>query len=186
MISIECPSCNRRLKCPDEAAGKSATCPHCQTAMRIPQLPEQSTEEPAAEQPIDIGAMLQQPPIASEPLFDPSESRQSVVVPARFANCRRYVNVLSSATNFVIGLSAIAPLAGVLMVSLVLAKRDPELRTQALLICGGALLVWWVILFWIRTCILCGLELIQVAVEIEHNGRTASAWLDRLCNKQSS
>jgi len=36
-ISVNCPSCGKRLQAPDSAAGKRAQCPDCQTVMQLPE-----------------------------------------------------------------------------------------------------------------------------------------------------
>jgi hypothetical protein len=35
-ISLQCPSCGKKLKAPDQAAGKTLSCPNCQGKINIP------------------------------------------------------------------------------------------------------------------------------------------------------
>lgn len=35
-IEVNCPSCSKRLRAPDTAAGKRVRCPQCQTAVAVP------------------------------------------------------------------------------------------------------------------------------------------------------
>ncbi len=64
-ISLSCPTCGKRLKAPDEAAGKTVTCPKCSCRMTLPTsepvprsrtvvrpvVPEEREYEPADEPP---------------------------------------------------------------------------------------------------------------------------------------
>ncbi|MFN0051574.1 MAG: hypothetical protein ACKV0T_05245 [Planctomycetales bacterium] len=43
-ISVECPSCGKRLKAPDSAAGKKAKCPQCGTPVPIPEMVYEAEE----------------------------------------------------------------------------------------------------------------------------------------------
>ena len=36
-ISVRCPSCGKKLKAPDSAAGKRAKCPQCGNAIKVPE-----------------------------------------------------------------------------------------------------------------------------------------------------
>ena len=224
MIKIECPTCNRRLKCPDNLAGKAVKCPHCETPMRIPSLlklgkpnepverpndgnsnqipPSQPPETPVADQgfnpdsiaqrwltdeQFDVGSNSQGP--VADQQFESSEMYESIHVHQRFPNCRRYVGVLSTITQFMIAICAFLPVPGLMLLWQLLAKEYFENNTMylaiAIVVIGFGSLAWWVILLWIYTCIMCGLELIEAVVEIEHNTRTTSTWLEKLCNKQS-
>ena len=44
MIAVSCPSCSKRLRCPDEKIGHAAKCPHCGATWTI--LPNLPSEQP--------------------------------------------------------------------------------------------------------------------------------------------
>lgn len=46
-IEFQCPSCAATVRVPDHAAGKKGSCPSCKVKLIVPQLEEDSVEEPA-------------------------------------------------------------------------------------------------------------------------------------------
>ena len=43
-ISFTCPGCNRKLKAPEQAAGKTLPCPQCRTVVTVPAVPSSQDE----------------------------------------------------------------------------------------------------------------------------------------------
>ena len=58
-ISCECPSCGKRLKAPDSAAGKRALCPQCGNPVQIPtEIIHDAEEVPDAEETTEPAAAV--------------------------------------------------------------------------------------------------------------------------------
>ncbi|MFO0939868.1 MAG: hypothetical protein U0930_03795 [Pirellulales bacterium] len=49
---IACPKCSRKLKLPDEARGKSVTCPACNSKFSVGTKQPSSNPEPAPSKPV--------------------------------------------------------------------------------------------------------------------------------------
>lgn len=184
MIEMRCPSCNKRLNCPDDRAGHQVRCPGCRQMLVVPnQYAAASPQE--EEGAFDLNDLS--PPQTQLPAFDLGavESSISVNVSQRFQNCRRYVAILAIITKIKTAICALLPLPFLASSFAAYSRANGESSSfYALAVTGVGSLAWWVFLAWTYICIMCGLELIQAVVEIEHNTRSTSTWLDRLCNRR--
>lgn len=58
LLSVECPSCNKRLRAPTSAAGKTVKCPSCQTPVSVPTAGADAVSAPLVAQPVPQSAPL--------------------------------------------------------------------------------------------------------------------------------
>src|SRR5215207_7869272 len=49
MIILECPTCNRTLRAPEEAAGQASRCPLCEALLTVPDEAPQGKVPPGQE-----------------------------------------------------------------------------------------------------------------------------------------
>jgi hypothetical protein len=78
---VECPHCSRRIRAPENRAGKSAKCPGCKAAIEIPSLAPEPVLAP------DFFETSDEPELPSDSISTPGPQREtSIARPEELAN----------------------------------------------------------------------------------------------------
>src|SRR6478752_6330468 len=84
---FRCPGCGKKLKVPDELAGKKVRCPNCKVALTIPALPPAGVAprlariRSAGSAPTASASMLPPPASSLDSLLPPAASPPSISSP---------------------------------------------------------------------------------------------------------
>src|SRR5688500_8784987 len=77
MIDTTCPHCNRRLKVPDEAAGKRGRCPGCKNPFTVTPTADAARTARKDDKPAQAAVKASKEPPAKEAEVDPpAKSKQ--------------------------------------------------------------------------------------------------------------
>lgn len=104
-VRFECPSCGKRLRAPDAAAGRRMMCSRCDEAVRVPEAKAPADEGPVESEPPDPG--LKETLATPEGLGAASLFLGVLSVPVLCVPFLGYASLAASGLGFLLGVAAL-------------------------------------------------------------------------------